>query len=342
MKTITCIRFLIYILIVYTIPGCTELIVNPAASNKNMEDFEAAWKRINDVYPFLEFKNINWDSVYTVYYTKVEEAKGDEFYFVLHDLLAELKDGHVYYHTNGGAEVYPFYPARHYKDRHAYSPFVVRTYFDKELKVTGSRSAEYEILPENIGYIFLSNFGDDYLFNEFPPIMLFMLNTKGLIIDIRQKRGGNTLNVWAVLKCFVTDSLPFPEIGFLGEIVDPDIIVPDEIISYTKPVVVLVNGSTYSAGELTTEMLKQLSNVTAIGDTTGGGGGAGNSQGPTKSAFTLPSGKLISTPTGYIKRYDGQYYEWNGVPPDIYVEQTEADILNGRDRILECAINMLK
>ena len=88
-------------------------------------------ERIQDVYPYLEFKKINWDSIYTVYRPLAEAAQGDEFYLVLQDLLAELKDGHVYYRTKGGGEVYPYYPQRHFKDRHAYSPFVVRKYFDK-------------------------------------------------------------------------------------------------------------------------------------------------------------------------------------------------------------------
>lgn len=58
--------------------------------------------------------------------------------------------------------------------------------------------------------------------------------------------------------------------------------------------------------------------------------------------YELPSGKLIYIGTGYFERYDGQTYEWLGIPPDIRVEQTEADILNGRDKQLEYAIDMLK
>jgi hypothetical protein len=135
--------------------GCEDIIIKPSDSNQNIEDFEAVWNRVNNAYPFLDFKKINWDSIYTVYRPRAEAAKGDEFYFILGDLLAELEDGHVYYKVPGGSKVYPFYPQRHFKDRHAYSPFVVRKYFDKELKLTESESAEYQILPENIGYVFL-------------------------------------------------------------------------------------------------------------------------------------------------------------------------------------------
>ena len=42
------------------ISSCEDIIVKPADSNQNIEDFEAVWNRVNDVYPFLEFKKINW------------------------------------------------------------------------------------------------------------------------------------------------------------------------------------------------------------------------------------------------------------------------------------------
>lgn len=335
-------KFIFYLVLGILAFSCEDIIVKPATSNQNMEDFEVAWNRVNDVYPFLEFKKINWDSIYTVYHRRVEAAKGDEFYFVLHDLLAELKDGHVYYHTDGGGEVYPFYPQRHFKDRHAYSPFVVRTYFDKDLRVTESRSAEYEILPDNIGYVFLSDFHENYLTNEFPGILEYLKDTKGVIIDIRQRRGGSSQNVVAVVTRFMSSSIDWPKFYSLGELIDIPPFQPEGTFTYTNPVVVLINGSTFSAGELTTEILKQLPNVTAIGDITGGGGGAGSNQGNNKSEFKLPSGKLISTPTGYFERYDGQPFEWLGVPPDIRVEQTESDIKAGIDKQLEYAINMLK
>jgi len=274
--------------------------------------------------------------------SRTEAVKGDEFYFVLHDLLAELKDGHVYYHTVGGAEIYPFYPQRHFKDRHAYSPFVVRKYFDKELHLTKSESVEYGILPCNIGYIFIAGFQGNYLVNEFPGILEYLRNTKGLIIDIRQKRGGSYQNVEAVVTRFMTDSLERPKLYFLGEFIDISPFQPQGPFTYTNPVVVIINGSTFSAGELATEILKQLPNVTVIGDTTGGGGGASNSSGEAFGYFMLPSGKVIDTPTGYLERYDGQTYEWLGVPPDILVQQTKADIENGKDLQLEYAIDLLK
>ena len=318
--------------------SCKDIVVTEPDSNLNVEDFEAAWDRINDVYPYLEFKKINWDSIYTVYRPLAEAAQGDEFYLVLRDLLAELKDGHVYYRTKGGGEVYPYYPQRHFKDRHAYSPFVVRKYFDKELKLTESTSVEYEILPGNIGYAFISDFHEDYLRNEFPGVLEYLKNTKGLILDIRQKRGGDYQNIEAVVTRFLTEPLERNDAYTYGEkwVLPP--FQPSGPFQYTNPVVVLINGSTFSAGEFTTEILKQLPQVTAVGDTTGGGSVGGGDEG----LYFLPSGKSIDIGFIDIRRYDGLPWEWLGIAPDVRIEQTEEDILAERDKQLEHAIEILK
>ena len=328
----------VLIFLVLTQVTCTDLLVTSPETNLNIQDFEAAWKRINDVYPYLEFKKINWDSIYSVYRPRVENAEGDEFFPVLGDFLAELKDGHVYYRTKGGGMVYPYYPQRHFKDRHAYSPFVVRKYFDKELRLSDSKSVEYEILPGNIGYAFLSDFHKDYLMVEFPGILEYLKETKGLIIDIRQKRGGDYQNIEAVVTRFMSEPLVRNDAYTYGEkwVIPP--FQPRGPFIYTNPVVVLINGSTFSAGEFTTEILKQLPQVTVAGDTTGGGSTGSGEEG----LYFLPSGKSIEIGFIDIRRYDGLPWEWLGVAPDIRVEQTEADILAGRDKQLEYAIELLK
>jgi len=335
MKEISQIAIVFFAVLVF---HCTDLIVTSPDSNQNVEDFEAAWNRINDVYPYLEFKKINWDSIHSVYLPLAEKANGDEFYLVLRDFLAELKDGHVYYRTEGGGDVYPYYPARHFKDRHAYSPFVVRKYFDKELILSESGSMEYEIMPGNLGYVFIADFHKDYLLNEFPGVLDYLKNTKGLVIDIRQKRGGDYQNIEAVVTRFLSEPLERNDAYTNGAkwVLPP--FQPQGSFIYTNPVVVLINGSTFSAGEFTTEILKQLPQVTAVGDTTGGGSVGGGDD----SFYMLPSGKTINIGFIDIRRYDGLPWEWLGVAPDIRVVQTEDDINSGRDKQLEYAIDMLK
>jgi len=323
--------------------SCESLLVKPADQDQHIEDFEATWQRINEVYPFLEFKNLDWDSVYMIYGPRFEEAKGDQFYLVFHEFMGELKDGHTWYTCDGGGKIYPFYPGRHFRDRHGYNPFVIRSYFDSELIVTDSKVAEYGILPGNIGYLFISGFHENYLMQEFSGILDYLKETRGLIIDIRQKRGGSYQNVEAVVTRFMSEPLERPSLYLLDEFIDIPPFEPAGPFTYVNPVVVLVNGSTFSAGELCTEIMKQLPQVTVVGDTTGGGGVVSSGGKPEHvGEYTLPSGKMIYIGTGYFERYDGQLFEWNGVLPDIRVPQTGEDVENGRDRQLEIAIEWIE
>jgi len=336
-------KFIFYILFSILVNSCEDVFVNPATSNQNMEDFISVWNRANEVYPFFELKKLDWDSIYVVYHPRVESARSDEFYFVLNDLLTELKDGHVSYTTDGGGIVVPYIPQRPLKDKDAYSPFVVRKYFKSELLLTKSKTTEYGITPDNIGYIYLSTFGKKYLLDEFSGIINYLMNTKGLIIDLRNNQGGDIINVKAVVSRFITEPLEYPNIYFLGERDEIDPIQPQGTFTYTNKIVVLINGSSISSAEVASEVFKQLQNATVIGDTTAGAAGSSSGRSEaTNKKYKLPSGKTVNIPTGYVLQYNGKHIEWNGVAPDIFVEQTENDIINGIDKQLEFAINMLK
>ena len=60
MKNILLLNFAFIVILFFS---CKDVIVTSPESNQNVEDFEAAWNKINEVYPYLEFKNINWDAV---------------------------------------------------------------------------------------------------------------------------------------------------------------------------------------------------------------------------------------------------------------------------------------
>ena len=161
-------------------------------------------------------------------------------------------------------------------------------------------------------------------------------------MDIRQKQGGSYQNVEAVVTRFMSDSLERPRLYLLGEYIEIPPFQPSGTHPYTNPVVVLVNGSTFSAGELTTEIMKQLPQVTVVGDTTGGGGAVSSNGRPEHvGEYTLPSGKIVYIGTGYFERYDSQLFEWNGVVPDVLVPQTGADTDQGTDKQLEFAMEWI-
>lgn len=312
--------------------GCSELLVNEPEISRNLADFDAAYSITKKVYPFFEFKNINWDSLYVQYGNDAAEARGDEIYSVLYELLRELKDGHVEILTEGGYHLPTYYPSRK-NDRKSFDPLVIRKYFDKELKLSGNDIMAYGILKNQVGYVHITSFNWGPWFHDFDHVMKGLINTRGLIIDIRNNPGGSTNATDFIISRLIDNQIQY-SFHFPENIEQKYVITPNKELNYLKPVCVLINGASFSAAELFPELLRQLPNVTLIGDTTGGGGGSAD-------IYNLPSGKKIRISRSYFTRLDGKMVEWNGIVPDIVIEQTESDINNNKDKQLESAINFL-
>lgn len=338
-------RMLFILLAILTILqlNCGDLIVQPPESNQNLKDFEIAWKAVDDVYPLLEYKKINWDSIYTVYRLRAENAEGDEFYQVLFDLLGELKDPHVFLLSKGHGLIMPYQSPRFKRDLNAYSPLVVRKYFSANLQLACRDRVEYAINHDNIGYVCIASFNDEGTLNDFDVVLDQLLNTKGLIIDVRRNVGGSTGNIEKVVCRFIQSPLKYMKGFTKGNVpYNKDPIQPKSSKRrYVNPVVILINGTTISAGELFAELMNQIPTVTILGDTTTGAA-CGDVAENIEADYVLPSGKHIHIGTTYACRYDGLPIDWNGILPEIRVVQTEADIKNNKDRQLEYAIELLR
>ncbi len=328
------------LLLTVILTGCEDLFIPPAEQDLNLEDFEACWERVDAVYPYLSYKHINWDSIHNVYRPQAEQARGDEIYPVLINMLAELKDMHAHVRTEGGEYIQTYSPPRWLKDREAFDPLVVQGYFDRELTITGEGHISYGILEGNIGYVYLGTFDADYLSNFFPEALEYVQNTRALILDIRHNNGGTYQNLVAAVSRFIDAPLAKPAYYILGEFIPLDPFIPEGKFQYLNPVVLLINGVCYSCADIFPEVMKQIPTVTLVGDTTSGGSSGSDRAAP--ALYTLPSGKKIYVGTTDWRAYDGTPLEWKGCAPDILVEQTKADILAGRDLQLEYAINLLK
>jgi len=333
-----------YLIILITIlAACTDAIVDNLKTNDNVKDFETAWQAIDSIYPLLEYKQIDWDSIYTVYRARAERSKGDEFKILLVGLLRELRDFHVLIISNGGGQIIPYVPPRLLKDRDSTDPLLVRKYINKELILACDKSVEYEILDNNIGYMGIAHFNGEGLMHDFYMVMEHLRNTKGMIIDVRGNTGGWLENYNAVVSRFTGTQIDFLNGYSKGEVPyleDP--ILPDSrYFSYLNPVVVLINGTSLSAGEVFPELMRKLPTVTLVGDTTMGAGANDLTQENIQGEYKLDCGFTIRISTVYVTRNDGKPIEWNGVLPDIRVPQTAEDIKNGKDKQLEYAISLL-
>ncbi len=329
--------------LVMPIVGCGDLLLPTPVPNRSLEDFEAAWSFIDSLYPMFQEKGIDWDSVYTAYRPRAEEARGDDIHQILHDLVETLRDGHAYYSTRGGGPVFAYVSHRYRRDKPTFSPYLVRRYVPGGLSLAGNRTVEYGMLEENLGYLRLSTFDPDRMLDDFPSVMHALAGTAGLVLDIRNNNGGELANVAGVVRWFIDSPMRWPDAFTrrgVWEDYEPPIQPVSPITRYGQSVVLLANGASQSAADMMAALMRHLPEVTLVGDTTTGI--ACQDHEDIEGDLRLPGGLHIHIPTGCMRGYDGVPVEWFGVPPDFRVTQTEADLRARRDLQLEAAMALLR
>ena len=111
--------------------------------------------------------------------------------------------------------------------------------------------------------------------------------------------------------------------------------IPGSVDAYQGKLILLVNEITQSQAEYTTMAFQAGSNTTVIGSTTAGADG-------NVSSFYLP-GNLKTMISGIGVYYpDGSETQVVGIVPDVFVYPTIKGIQQGRDELLDKAIEIIK
>ena len=105
--------------------------------------------------------------------------------------------------------------------------------------------------------------------------------------------------------------------------------------TFFGPMVVLQNERSASDAEMFPDGFRALGLGKLVGVTTSG-------QVIGTGSFTLLDGSAIRTPGAGVFTASGENMENYGVPPDVYVDNTPADFLEGHDRQIEKAIETLR
>lgn len=329
-------KFFLMIGALVSLSSCEKALMPKSESADPVKIFETLWNTIDKGYSFFAYKNIDWNTVYQTYRPQITNSMTDrELFNKCAEMLRILKDGHVnlragfsisYYH-----DFFLNYPANFNKE------IIDRNYL-RGFEVTGP--LYHTVLSGNIGYIYYGSFArpftDDQLdavlnrFNSVPGL-------KGIIFDVRNNEGGDPANSHRFYQRIATQKTLLyrtrykngPGHNDFTPEQDSYIEPTADRVKYTGKIVVLTNRKCYSACNFFVAGCKAFSQITIIGDQTGGGGGQ-----PT--GFELPngwsvnfSGSITSLPNGFVIE--------NGVLPDISVSLIPADEAAGIDTIIERA-----
>lgn len=193
----------------------------------------------------------------------------------------------------------------------------------------------HRLLTEDIGYLTLQNIRNE----EVPAIMDSLADTKGMVIDIRNYPSDYT--PYTIGTRLLPASAPFvrlsrPSVATPGEFVLSDpLMITGSAKPYTGKVVVLVNEYSQSQSEYTTMAFRAAPNTTVLGSTTAGADGDVSRIGLPGGLSTMISGLGVFYP-------DGTPTQRVGIIPDVVVPITVAGIREGRDELLERAVELIQ
>ncbi len=217
---------------------------------------------------------------------------------------------------------------------------------------------ELEILPGNIAHVKINSMmpedrADQLFIENFPKIE----KADAIILDLRNNGGGNSGVGYRIL-AFLTD-LPFKgtkwftreyhpvfrpwgraDKAFGSEATQVTIqeikrIRGENVQPFTKPVVVLTSPRTFSAAEDFLVAFRPLKRGLVIGEPTGGSTGQ-------PLFISLPGGGTARICSKRDTFPDGTEFVGIGIIPDIQATPKISDLVEGKDHVLQVAVDKLR
>jgi len=314
----------------------------------NQEMFQFIWDEMDQNYGGFIVRKVNWDSIYTVYSAGAVASTSDEdLWKVSTEMLEVLDDGHIkLYDSNDDKSFSPGRADRDAAKKEFDISMIKETYLENFTSIpTDDEEFIYgHIRNENIGYIHLPNFEYDgsNWHEKVDDAVHELKETDGLLIDLRNNGGGSPLIDRFIASRFVVEEKFVFSIQTRNGEGHRDFdeatlyyASPEGDFQYVRPIVILTNHSTISAGEEFLLFLETQGHITIVGDTT--------SNALSSEAFErlLPNGWEFGFPNQLYTYPDGSSPEGIGIIPDLYIRNDTLDIQNGIDQVLEKGIRQL-
>lgn len=306
-------------------------------------NFDVLASTVADRYCFFKEKDIDWDALCRKYRAQISDTTSQiDLFFIMSDLLNELRDGHVNlispFNTSYYKKWWTDYPQDF--DRRCLEEHYLKF---GGLSTSGMRYAV--MMPDSIGYIYYPSFAAPVGETNLDCVLAILQKSRALIIDIRNNGGGLLTNVPTFVSRFIDKETTG---GYIRHKTGPgqnDFSRPykftykpcsDKRVSYLgKPIAVLTNRSCYSAANDFVAVMKTLPQVEIIGARTGGGGGL-------PFSYELPNGWAVRFSASPITDpYDRPTEE--GIDPSegCEVHCTADEMAKGKDAILDFALRRL-
>jgi len=322
---------------------------------KNFEEF---WQTFNNRYPFFEVRNVDWKKQYETFSARVtSETSDDELFDILCEMLTPLNDGHVNLtaKTSGDRK-------RHFtpeKTPRFWQEFTSQQEIKQLFQTTEKTLVANGFSQPKASEAWMLHYGRSPALGYLRILELEGVNRQtltaaldklghdfkdldGVIIDVRDCPGGDDDIAIAIINRFCDRKrVAFHRRTKIGPGED-DLtrlktwhLEPEGDVQFTGPIVLLTCDSVFSGGEAFALAIKQLPQVTIVGDHTNG-------------IFSYELEKKLPNGWRYTLSYQKYFsadmvcYEGKGVPADIELFNTKSDIEAGSDPLITRAIEELR
>lgn len=333
-------NIILAVTITITFFSCEKMFVEPPKNNPEAV-FENIWQTFNEEYAPFEERNVDWQEAYNIFRPQVNmNTTDDELFTVISEMLKLFDDGHISLIAPNRQVFFSNRIRRELIDDNLFNKTVIKSYLESDLKVGIDESYIFgKVQDENIAYIFFDYVGDNFfVLNDF----LNKYGTvNGYIIDLRHNKGGDFTYCFSEIGSLTNQSrYVFKSKTKNGKGKNDFTEWKEWYIQpkgnyINKPIIVLTDRYTISAGERSVMAFKTLPNVTVVGDTTNGAHG-------TMIGRELANGWYYSLVIQKVEMFDGNTYEGIGLAPDFYIKNQLTEIYQGTDKTLEYAIDQLK
>ncbi len=309
--------------------SCSE-VVGPNPTNDAAALFDQVWSDFDQHYSLFVVKNINWDSLRSVYRPRALAATTiDGTSAQIARMLGKLQDDHVVF-RGGRVGTSP-----HGGGFDAVNP-------DQYVQYGNGfpDGLYYGTVRPTIGYINIPTFEGTNWVPEVDSALKVLGAMSSIIIDVRNNDGGFLENATSAAGRFADRTTNVAYVRYRNGPAHSDFTAP--IVQQVSPagpkqflgkVVLLTDRNTISAAELFVLSMRALGHTTVVGDTTAGETGS-------PFARELQNGWSYQFPESIEFTLQMKEFEDIGLAPDIYVQNAFASSSAPNDSQLQRAIGL--
>ncbi len=182
------------------------------------------------------------------------------------------------------------------------------------------------------GIVILNQFGDESIAEMKKALAAFPKDVKGIVLDLRFNGGGYLDGATDLVSMFLKSG---DVVTVQRRDVPPELHrVSGQTIFADTPLVVLINGGSASASEITAGALQDQKRATIIGTKSFG-------KGTVQEILDLPGGSTLRVTTAKWLTPAGHDISKKGITPDIIIDRSADEYRAGKDPQLEAAISVL-